>query len=47
MGGAKVLYRDAVAVGCIDPSRGRDGDQGMAEVHKDVNAAPLCQPVVV
>ena len=40
-------YWHAICVCSIDPPRRRNGDQGMAEVYKHINAAPLCQPVVV
>ena len=42
-----VPYWHPVSVNRIDPTRGRDGDQGMAEIHKAVDTTPLSELVVV
>ena len=43
----QVPHWDSIAVSCIGPARWGNGDQGMTEIHKCVNAAPLRQSVVV
>ena len=40
-------YWHAICVSSVDPTRRRNGDERMAEVYKHINAAPLCQPVIV
>ena len=46
-GGGGGAYWHAICVCSVDPTRRRNGDQRMAEIYKHINAAPLCQPVVI